>query len=165
MNSIIKPVAIYPGTFDPFTLGHEDIAMRACAMFDELIVAVSASGKTTMFSAAERITMAQETLKDLPNVKVVLLEGLLVDVCAHYKAQVVVRGIRSFADFEYEAEMASLNRQMSPVIDTVFLATTDSLRSISGSRVREIAKLGGRYQGFVSAEVSAKVAEKVKNRA
>jgi pantetheine-phosphate adenylyltransferase len=157
--------AIYPGTFDPFTLGHEDIAMRASAMFDRLIVAVSESGKTTLFSATERLFMAQETLKDLPSVEVVLFKGLLVDVCAQHKASVVVRGIRSFADFEYEAEMASLNRQMSPLVDTVFLSTTDSLRSISGSRVREIAKLGGRYQGFVSREVSLKIAEKIANRA
>jgi pantetheine-phosphate adenylyltransferase len=155
--------AIYPGTFDPFTLGHEDIAMRASSLFDTLIVAISETGKSTLFSAVERLAMAKDTLKDLPNVKVVLFHGLLVDVCAAHKASVVVRGVRSFADFEYEAEMASLNRQMSPLIDTVFFSTTDSLRSISGSRVREIAKLGGRYHGFVSAEVSLKIAEKIAN--
>jgi pantetheine-phosphate adenylyltransferase len=153
--------ALYPGTFDPFTLGHEDIARRACAMFDKVIVAVSGGGRSTLFSPDERIAMARDALANLKNVEVVLFSGLLVDTCARLNAPVVVRGVRSFADFEYEAEMASLNRQMSPTMDTVYLSTTDALRSISGSRVREIAKLGGRFDGFVSPKVAAAVRAKV----
>jgi pantetheine-phosphate adenylyltransferase len=156
-------IAIYPGTFDPFTLGHADIAVRGAAMFDKLIVAVSQSGRTTMFTPEERLSMVKAELNPLRNVEVVSFSGLLVDVCAFHGATAVLRGIRSFADFEYEAEMASLNRQMSPNIDTVFLSTTDALRSISGSRVREISKLKGKYQAFVSANVSAQIAAKLKS--
>jgi pantetheine-phosphate adenylyltransferase len=154
--------AIYPGTFDPFTLGHADIAARGAAMFDKLIVAVSQSGRTTMFTPEERLYMVKAELSSVKNIEVVSFGGLLVDVCAQHGATAVLRGIRSFADFEYEAEMASLNRQMSATVETVFLSTTDALRSISGSRVREISKLGGKYQGFVSADVAAQIVAKLK---
>jgi pantetheine-phosphate adenylyltransferase len=155
-------IAIYPGTFDPFTLGHADIAIRGAAMFDKLVVAVSQSGRTTMFTPEERLSMVKAELAGFSNVEVVLFGGLLVDVCASHGATAVLRGIRSFADFEYEAEMASLNRQMAPKVDTVFLSTTDALRSISGSRVREISKLNGKYQAFVSAVVVAQIESKLK---
>jgi pantetheine-phosphate adenylyltransferase len=154
--------AIYPGTFDPFTLGHADIAARGSAMFDKLIVAVSQSGRTTMFTPEERLSMVAGELSGFKNIEVVSFGGLLVDVCAKHGATAVLRGVRSFADFEYEAEMASLNRQMSPLVDTVFFSTTDALRSISGSRVREISKLGGKYQGFVSPRVDAQIVAKLK---
>jgi pantetheine-phosphate adenylyltransferase len=154
--------AIYPGTFDPFTLGHADIAMRGSAMFDKLIVAVSQSGRTTMFTPEERLIMVAGELSGFKNIEVVSFGGLLIDVCAKHGATAVLRGIRSFADFEYEAEMASLNRQMSPLVDTVFLSTTDALRSISGSRVREISKLGGKYQAFVTPGVAAHIVAKLK---
>jgi pantetheine-phosphate adenylyltransferase len=154
--------AIYPGTFDPFTLGHADIAIRGAAMFDKLIVAVSQSGRTTMFTPEERLNMVKAELSKVKNIEVVSFGGLLVDVCAKHGATAVLRGIRSFADFEYEAEMASLNRQMSASVETVFLSTTDSLRSISGSRVREISKLSGKYQGFVSAAVALQIEVKLK---
>jgi pantetheine-phosphate adenylyltransferase len=154
--------AIYPGTFDPFTLGHADIAIRGAAMFDKLIVAVSQSGRATMFTPEERLNMVRTELSGHKNIEVVSFGGLLVDVCAQHGATAVLRGIRSFADFEYEAEMASLNRQMSAKVDTVFLSTTDALRSISGSRVREISKLNGKYQGFVSSAVAAQIAAKLK---
>jgi pantetheine-phosphate adenylyltransferase len=155
-------IAIYPGTFDPFTLGHADIALRGAAMFDKLIVAVSLSGRTTMFTPEERLSMVKAELAGFKNIEVVSFGGLLVDVCASHGATAVLRGIRSFADFEYEAEMASLNRQMSPKVETVFLSTTDALRSISGSRVREISKLNGKYQAFVSAAVGAQIESKLK---
>jgi pantetheine-phosphate adenylyltransferase len=154
--------AIYPGTFDPFTLGHADIALRGSAMFDKLIVAVSQSGRTTMFTPEERLTMVAGELSGFENIEVVSFGGLLIDVCAKHGATAVLRGIRSFADFEYEAEMASLNRQMSPLVETVFLSTTDALRSISGSRVREISKLNGKYQSFVSPKVAALIETKLK---
>jgi pantetheine-phosphate adenylyltransferase len=154
--------AIYPGTFDPFTLGHADIALRGAAMFDKLIVAVSQSGRTTMFTPEERLNMVKAELSNIKNIEVVSFGGLLVDVCAQHGATAVLRGIRSFADFEYEAEMASLNRQMSATVETVFLSTTDALRSISGSRVREISKLNGKYQGFVSAAVAMQIEAKLK---
>jgi pantetheine-phosphate adenylyltransferase len=154
--------AIYPGTFDPFTLGHADIAVRGSAMFDKLIVAVSQSGRTTMFTPEERLNMVAGELRSFKNIEVVSFGGLLVDVCAKHGATAVLRGIRSFADFEYEAEMASLNRQMSPLVETVFLSTTDALRSISGSRVREISKLNGKYQSFVSSKVAAQIETKLK---
>jgi pantetheine-phosphate adenylyltransferase len=154
--------AIYPGTFDPFTLGHADIAVRGSAMFDKLIVAVSQSGRTTMFTPEERLNMVAGELRSFKNIEVVSFGGLLVDVCAQHGATAVLRGIRSFADFEYEAEMASLNRQMSPLVETVFLSTTDALRSISGSRVREISKLNGKYQSFVSPKVAAQIETKLK---
>jgi pantetheine-phosphate adenylyltransferase len=154
--------AIYPGTFDPFTLGHADIARRGAAMFEKLIVAVSQSGRTTMFTPEERLVMVKAELSKFKNIEVVSFGGLLVDVCAKHGASAVLRGVRSFADFEYEAEMASLNRQMSPTVETVFLSTTDALRSISGSRVREISKLNGKYQGFVSAAIAAQIDTKLK---
>ncbi len=154
-------IAVYPGTFDPFTKGHLDISERAASLCDQLIVAVSESGRTTWLSPDERMALTRQSLAHLSNVKVVGLSGLLVDFCAKHSASIVVRGVRSFADFEYEAEMASLNRQMMPTLETIFLSTADALRSISGSRVREIAKLGGRYEAFVSAEVSKAIIAKL----
>lgn len=154
--------AIYPGTFDPLTLGHEDIARRSAAVFSELLIAVSEGGRATMFSIDERVAMATKAFGKIPGVQVISFSGLLIDLCKKHKASVIVRGVRTFADFEYEAEMASLNRQMSSKLDTVYLSTTDSLRAISGSRVREIAKLGGPYQSFVSKSVASLVEKKLK---
>jgi pantetheine-phosphate adenylyltransferase len=157
----MSTIALLPGTFDPFTLGHEDIARRAAALFERLIVGVSAGGRATLFTADERLAIVKNCLANMPNVEVVLFSGLLIDVCAKFNARVVVRGVRSFADFEYESEMASLNRQMSPQVDTIYLSTSDALRSISGSRVREIAKLGGPFDGFVNPQVAIQVRAKV----
>jgi pantetheine-phosphate adenylyltransferase len=157
----MSTIALLPGTFDPFTLGHEDIARRAAALFERLIVGVSAGGRSTLFTADERLAIVKNCLANVPNVEVVLFSGLLIDVCAKFSARVVVRGVRSFADFEYESEMASLNRQMSPQVDTLYLSTSDALRSISGSRVREIAKLGGPFDSFVNAQVASQVRVKV----
>ena len=157
--------AIYPGTFDPLTLGHEDIVRRGASAFSEFVVAVSASGRSTLFSNEERVAMVQKALGKIPNVQVISFSGLLVNLCKKHKANVIVRGVRTFADFEYEAEMASLNRQMSPKIDTVYFSTSDALRSISGSRVREIAKLGGPYGAFVSNTIAALIEKKMKSLA
>jgi pantetheine-phosphate adenylyltransferase len=157
----MSTIALLPGTFDPFTLGHEDIARRAAALFEHLVVGVSTGGRSTLFTSDERMAMVKNCLSNLPNVEVVLFSGLLIDVCAKFNARVVVRGVRSFADFEYESEMASLNRQMAPNVDTLYLSTSDALRSISGSRVREIAKLGGLFDGFVKAHVATQVRAKV----
>jgi pantetheine-phosphate adenylyltransferase len=147
--------AIYSGTFDPITLGHEDVVRRAAGLFDTLIVAVAvAHHKKTLFSLQERIELAQAAFKGVANIKVMPFDGLIMDFCALHHASAVVRGIRNMADFDYEAQMAGMNRKLRPQVETVFLLPTADVQCISSTLVREISKLGGNVANMVSPAVA-----------
>jgi pantetheine-phosphate adenylyltransferase len=147
-------IAVYSGTFDPLTLGHEDVVRRAAKMFDQVIVAVArAHHKQTRFSLDERLAQAQAALADCPNVKALPFDGLIVNFVREQGAQVIVRGIRSPTDYDYETQMSGMNRHLAPDVDTVFLHTSANVQHISSTLVREIAKLGGDVSGLVSEQV------------
>jgi pantetheine-phosphate adenylyltransferase len=149
-------IAVYSGTFDPITLGHEDVIGRAAKMFDTLIVAVSvAHSKKTLFALNVRIDLARSALKNIANVQVIPLDGLIVDFCIAQGAQVIVRGVRNATDLDYEAQMAAMNRKLRSSIDTIFLPPTPDLQCISSTLVREISKLGGDVNKLVSPSVAA----------
>ncbi|MGY8844107.1 MAG: pantetheine-phosphate adenylyltransferase [Gammaproteobacteria bacterium] len=142
--------AIYPGTFDPITLGHVDIVSRAAPMFGELILAVAGStSKNTVFSADERVELATNVLSRFPNVRIMKFEGLMVDFAKKNGASIILRGLRAVSDFEYEFQLAGMNRKLMPEADTVFLPTSEKFTYISSSLVREIAKYGGDIGEFV----------------
>ena len=144
-------IALYPGTFDPMTLGHEDVVYRATQMFDKVVVAVAAAHhKKTLFTLEERLAMAKEVTQDFGNVSVVPFSGLLCDFVHSQSARVIVRGLRSVTDYDYETQMAGMNRHLAPEIDTIFLHTSASVQHISSSLVREIASLGGKIEDLVS---------------
>ena len=146
--------AIYPGTFDPLTRGHEDLVRRAAGLFDSLVVAVADSrGKNPIFSPDERLAIARETLAQHPNVEIVGFSGLLVNFVRQQKADVVIRGLRAVSDFEYEFQMAGMNRHLMPEVETIFMTPTDKYQFISGTLVREIALLGGDVSKFVAPSV------------
>lgn len=154
--------AIYPGTFDPITLGHTDIVSRASSLFDRLIVAVAGStAKNTVFSADERVALAAEILCDFANVEVKRFDGLMVDFARQERASVVLRGLRAVTDFEYEFQLAGMNRKLMPECDTVFLPTTESYTYISSSLVREIASLGGDISEFVHPRIKQVLDERL----
>jgi pantetheine-phosphate adenylyltransferase len=147
-------IALYPGTFDPITLGHEDIVRRAARMFDQVVVAVaSAHHKKTMFTLEERLSMTREALHDCANVQIQTFDGLVIDFAASLGASTMVRGIRSMTDFDYEFQLAGMNRRLAPKIDTVFLNTLDVYQCISSTLVREVNNLGGDVTQFVSPSV------------
>jgi len=147
-------IALYPGTFDPITLGHEDIVRRAARMFDQVVVAVaSAHHKKTMFTLDERLAMTREALHDCSNVQIKTFDGLVIDFAASLGATTMVRGIRSMTDFDYEFQLAGMNRRLAPKIDTVFLNTLDVYQCISSTLVREVNNLGGDVTQFVSPSV------------
>ena len=142
--------AFYPGTFDPITLGHVDIVSRAAPMFGELILAVAGStSKNTVFSADERVELATNVLSRFPNVRIMKFEGLMVDFAKKNGASIILRGLRAVSDFEYEFQLAGMNRKLMPEADTVFLPTSEKFTYISSSLVREIAKYGGDIGEFV----------------
>ncbi|MFZ4061762.1 MAG: pantetheine-phosphate adenylyltransferase [Polynucleobacter sp.] len=143
-------VAVYPGTFDPFTRGHEDLVRRASSIFGELIVGVADSrSKQPFFTLQERIEIAQEVLGHYSNVKIVGFSGLLKDFAREHNARVIVRGLRAVSDFEYEFQMAGMNRYLLPDVETLFLTPSDQYQFISGTFVREIASMGGDVSKFV----------------
>ena len=147
-------IALYPGTFDPITLGHEDIVRRAAAMFDEVVIAVArAHHKKTMFSLDQRVDMTRQALADCPNVRVETFEGLVIEFAQAIGARTMVRGIRSMTDFDYEFQLAGMNRRLAPGIDSVFLNTLDVHQCISSTLVREVNNLGGDVTQFVSPSV------------
>jgi pantetheine-phosphate adenylyltransferase len=146
----MRVTAIYPGTFDPMTVGHMDVAKRASSMFDDVIVAVAGStSKNPFFSLDERVRMATDILADLDNVTVQSFDGLLVDYAAKANSKVIVRGLRAISDFEYEVQIAGVNRHLSPDIETVFIAASQEYTFLSSSIVREIARLHGDVTDFV----------------
>jgi pantetheine-phosphate adenylyltransferase len=156
-------IAVYPGTFDPITLGHEDVVRRATQLFDRVIVAVAAGHhKRALFSLQERIDMAREAVKDYPQVEVDSFSGLLRDFVVAQGAKAMVRGLRAVTDFDYEFQLAGMNRSLMPNVETVFLTPSDKYQFISSTFVREIASLGGEVEKFVSPAVNQRLIEKVK---
>jgi pantetheine-phosphate adenylyltransferase len=154
--------AVYPGTFDPMTLGHEDLMRRASNLFDKLIVAVAAGHhKRTMFNVDERLDIAREIAKPYGNIEVVPFRGLLRDFVVENGGNVVVRGLRAVSDFEYEFQMAGMNRQLMPEVETLFLTPSDQYQFVSSTFVREIATLGGDVSKFVASSVLARLKERV----
>ena len=156
--------AVYPGTFDPLTRGHEDLVRRASRLFDALVVGVADSrAKRTFFTLAERVAMAREVLGDEPRVEVVGFDGLLIEFVRRQGARVVLRGLRAVSDFEYEFQLAGMNRSLHPDMETIFLTPSEQHMFISATLVREIAQLGGDVSKFVDPRVAARLAQKVKN--
>ena len=143
--------AVYPGTFDPITRGHEDLVRRASTLFDEMIVAVADSrGKSPFFTVEERVAMAKETLAPFDNVRVEGFSGLLMDFLHKHDAKIILRGLRAVSDFEYEFQMAGMNRNLFPDVETLFLTPAEQYMFISATMVREIASLGGDVSPFVN---------------
>ncbi|MFM8766635.1 MAG: pantetheine-phosphate adenylyltransferase [Rubrivivax sp.] len=154
--------AVYPGTFDPMTLGHADLMRRAANLFDRLVLAVAAGHhKRTMFTIAERLEMAQEIAAPYPNVEVMAFRGLLRNFVVELGGKVVIRGLRAVSDFEYEFQMAGMNRQLMPDVETVFMTPSDQYQFVSGTFVREIATLGGDVSKFVAPSVLARLNNRV----
>jgi len=158
----MNTIAIYPGTFDPVTNGHTDLVQRATRLFDQVIVAVAKGGsKQPVFPLQQRVLLVQEVLADMPGVKVCSFDTLLVDFMKEQGAGVILRGLRAVSDFEYEFQLAGMNRQLSPEVETVFLTPAEHYAYISSSLVREIASLGGDVSRFVHPKVVAALASRL----
>ena len=157
--------AIYPGSFDPVTLGHLDIIERTSKMFDRVIIGVlNNKSKSPLFSVEERVNMLKEVTANLPNVEVQSFEGLLIDFVRKNAARVIVRGLRAITDFEYELQMAQTNRVIAPEVDTIFLTTNLRYSYLSSSIVKEIAEFDGEISAFLHPAVAEKVREKLTAR-
>ena len=157
--------AIYPGSFDPVTFGHLDIIRRASKIVDELVVGVlNNNSKTPLFSVENRVKMLEEVVRDIPNVKVMSFEGLLVDFAKKIDAQIIVRGLRAVTDFEYELQMAQTNHKLASDVETVFLTTNLQYSYLSSTTVKEVAAFGGDISQFVPEYIEQKVWEKMKHR-
>lgn len=157
--------AIYPGSFDPVTFGHIDIIRRSASMVDELIVGVlNNNAKIPLFSAEERVRMLEKVLKDMPNVKCIPFEGLLVDFAHETGARMVIRGLRAITDFEYELQMAQTNHKLRPDVETVFLTTSLEYSYLSSTTVKEVAAFGGDISQFVPEYVADRIKEKMKQK-
>ena len=153
--------AVYPGSFDPVTNGHIDLIQRSATLFDEVVVAILRNAeKTPRFTVEERIEMLDLAVKDLNNVTVTSFKGLLVDFATEIKASVIIRGIRAVSDYEYELQMALMNRRLSSTIETVFMLPAEAYSFLSSKLVKEIAQLGGSIQGLVPAEVEMRLGGK-----
>ena len=157
-----KPrVAVYPGSFDPLTNGHVDIIERSARLFDRVVVAVLINAaKQPLFSTAERVAMVREVFKDEPSVEVDEFDGLLVDYVDRRGASVIVRGLRAVSDFEYELQMALMNRHLSPTIETIFMMPSERYTYLSSRLVREVAALGGSVTGLVPVNVESRLANR-----
>jgi pantetheine-phosphate adenylyltransferase len=153
---------VYPGTFDPFTKGHEDLVRRAAKLFDRVVVGIADSeSKRPMFTAAERIAMTREVLAGYANVEVIGFAGLLMDFVHSIGASVIVRGLRAVSDFEYEFQMAGMNRNLYPEVETLFLTPAEQYLFMSATIVREIARFGGNVSSFVHPIVAERLKAKV----
>jgi pantetheine-phosphate adenylyltransferase len=153
---------VYPGTFDPFTRGHEDLVRRACHVFDKVIVGVADSeSKRPMFTAAERVAMARDVLQVFPNVEVIGFSGLLMNFVHEKGAKIILRGLRAVSDFEYEFQMAGMNRHLHPDVETLFLTPSEQFTFISATIVREIAKFNGDISHFVHPLVAERISRRV----
>ena len=160
MNNLI---AIYPGTFDPITKGHSDLVGRALQMFDKVIVAVAQNtAKAPVFTIQERIGMAKVALENVKGVEILPMTGLLVEFAKQHKAKVILRGLRAVSDFEYEFQLAGMNRKLAPDIETLFLTPAENYAYISSSLVREIAALGGDVSPFVHNNVMAELVKRLR---
>lgn len=157
----MKITAIYPGTFDPITNGHSDLVLRASRLFDKIVFAIAVSGrKETLFSIDERVALARSALQSIKNVEVVSFNNLVTALARQQNAQVILRGLRAVSDFDYEFQMAGMNRQLYGDAETVFMTPAENLGFISSSLVREIASLGGDVSPFVHADVLAALRKK-----
>jgi pantetheine-phosphate adenylyltransferase len=157
----MKIRAVYPGTFDPVTNGHIDLIQRSAELFDRVIVAVlKNTEKSPLFTVAERVQMLEEVVEGLKNVSVTTFEGLLVDFADQSKATVIVRGIRAVSDYEYELQMALMNRRLSPHVETVFLMPAETYSYLSSRLVKEISQLGGSVRGLVPSVVEERLRSK-----
>jgi pantetheine-phosphate adenylyltransferase len=157
--------AVYPGTFDPITRGHEDLVRRAATLFEEVVVGVADSrGKHPFFTLEERLRLAREVLEPLHNVRVEGFSGLLMNFVRGEKARVILRGLRAVSDFEFEFQMAGMNRNLYPDVETLFLTPGDQYMFVSATIVREIASLGGEVDKFVDPRVASALAAKVGKR-
>ncbi len=164
-----EKIAVYPGTFDPMTLGHFDLIVRSAKLYDKVIVAVAATSKKqgALFNAKDRVAMIREDIEKagLKQVEVKLLDCLLVEFCRRERARVVIRGVRVYSDFEYEFQMALTNRRMAPEIETLFMMPSENLAYVTASTVREIASYRGDTAPFVTAAVEKRLLKKMKRRA
>ena len=147
----MQNIAVYPGTFDPVTLGHLDLISRSAEIFDQVVVAVASRSSKSggMFTVEERLEMVRESAAHLPNVVVETLDGLLVDYCVRRHIRIVIRGLRAYSDFEYEFQMALTNRKLAPDIETLFMMPLEEHSYVTASTVREVARYGGDTSGFV----------------
>ncbi|MBX9904506.1 MAG: pantetheine-phosphate adenylyltransferase [Burkholderiales bacterium] len=156
--------AVYPGTFDPMTLGHEDLVRRAARLFDHVVLAVADSKtKRPLFTLAERIDMARDALKDVKNVTVEGFSGLLMQFVREHEARVVLRGVRAVSDFDYEFQLAGMNRKMHPEVETVFMTPGEEYMFLSATLVREISVMGGDVSKFVSPVIASRLKSKIKD--
>ena len=155
---------VYPGTFDPITHGHEDVVRRAAGLFGEVIVAVAENRAQTLFTLDERVEMASEVFKNFANVRVEGFHGLLMNFVQAHDARVVLRGLRAVSDFEYEFQLAGMNRNLYPEVETLFLTPAEQYTFISASMVREVARFGGDVRKFVSPYVMKKLQQKNLNQ-
>jgi pantetheine-phosphate adenylyltransferase len=159
----MKRTAIYPGTFDPITNGHVDLVRRAFAMFDEVIIAVAPSRKKEpLFTVQERLALIKAAVRNFKNARVEAFNGLLVEYVKKRKGAAILRGLRAISDFEYELQMAHMNRRLDTNIETVFMMPSEEYSFLTSSIVREVASFGGPINGLVSEEVEAALAEKFK---
>lgn len=157
-----KGTAIYPGSFDPPTNGHLDLIQRGAKIFEELVVAILRnSEKTPMFSVSERLDMLKELTADLPNVRIATFDGLMVEYAKSIDAMCILRGIRAVSDYEYELQMALMNRKIEPTLETVFMMPADKYSYVSSRLVREVAQVGGPVKGLVPDVVEQKLREKL----
>jgi pantetheine-phosphate adenylyltransferase len=156
--------AIYPGSFDPFTNGHLDVVQRAAKLFDHVIVAVAKNeGKHPLFTLEERVALVQRTVKSMPNVKADAFDGLLVDYVVAKKARCIVRGLRAISDFEFEFQLALMNRKLNENVETIFMMPKDTYTFLSSRIVKEIARLGGDVAPFVPVHVQKALKTKLKS--
>ena len=154
--------AIYPGTFDPITKGHIDLAERASKLFDEVVIAIAASpSKQPLFDLNERLEMAQISLSHVDNISVSGFDGLLIECVRTAQAQVVLRGLRAVSDFEYEFQLAAMNRRLDPTVETMFLTPSENYTFLSASMVKEIASLGGDVSQFLHPQINKRLADRL----
>ncbi|MBT4808146.1 MAG: pantetheine-phosphate adenylyltransferase [Acidiferrobacteraceae bacterium] len=154
--------AIYPGTFDPITKGHIDLAERASKLFDEVVIAIAASpSKQPLFDVDERLEMAQISLSHIDNISLVGFDGLLIECVRTAQAQVVIRGLRAVSDFEYEFQLAAMNRRLDPTVETMFLTPSENYTFLSASMVKEIASLGGDVSQFLHPQINKRLTDRL----